>query len=67
MHVFLGKVVDGQMTLLVHELHAATVGHGLAVEDGPHPFRGILEVEGVGFQYRGVEVERAGALFAERS
>jgi hypothetical protein len=65
-HVFFREVVDGQITRLVHELGAAAVGHGLTGEQGPHPARGVLEVEYVVLGGLHLEVEYLLALVAER-
>ena len=66
-YVLLREVVDGQVPRFMQDLDRTAVDNGLAVEDRTHPLGTVLEVESVGLQHRGVEVERAVALFAERA
>jgi hypothetical protein len=65
--VFFWEVVDGQMSSLVQYLHPPAIGDGLAVKDRPHPLGAVLEVQGVGLQHRGVEVERTTVPLTKRA
>src|SRR5215204_4820843 len=66
-HVFFGEIVNGQEPLLVHQLDAPAVSHGLAIEHHPNPPRGVLEVQHVVPRGFNLKIERLFALITERS
>ena len=66
-YILFRKVVDGQVSGFVQQFDPFALCDSLAVENHPHPPRGILEIKGVRLEHPRVEVEGAVALLAERS